>query len=161
MNYTTIPLVVAWNENVLTSWSLPETGDAFYLFIHEVRHLLIKATTVSVYFFYVNASYCIYFLPGPEGVGGWLDPLHVVSERRMLSKLLFITDNIAHRLHRAPADQRSVLSQRLRMTKRSAERHRRSFLPSFLCPSRYGEFHNLHKLLLQLPTYFWTTITPH
>lgn len=40
-----------------------------------------------------------------------LDPLHVVTERGMLSKLLSIMDNTSHPLHSALVGQRSMFSQ--------------------------------------------------
>jgi len=55
-------------------------------------------------------------------LGEELDPLLVVAERRMLSKLLSILDNPSHPLHCVLAAQRSTFSQRLRQS-------RRSFLP--------------------------------
>ncbi len=42
-----------------------------------------------------------------------LDSVHVVAERRMLSKLYSILDNPAHPLHNELVDQRSTCSQRM------------------------------------------------
>ncbi len=62
-------------------------------------------------------------------VGVELDSLTVVSERRMLSKLLAILDNTSHPLHNVLSRYRSTSSQRLIQPRCSTERHRKYFLP--------------------------------
>ncbi len=46
-------------------------------------------------------------------LGMELDPVHIVSERRMLSKFYSILDNSSHPLHNVLVDQRSTFSQRM------------------------------------------------
>ncbi len=62
-------------------------------------------------------------------LGMELDPVHVVAERRMLSKFDSILDNPSHPLHNVLVDQRSTFSQRMITAKCSTERFRRSFIP--------------------------------
>ena len=62
-------------------------------------------------------------------VGVELDSLTVVSERRMLSKLCGILDNVSHPLHDVLIKHRSTFSRRLFPPRCTAERHRKLFLP--------------------------------
>ncbi len=62
-------------------------------------------------------------------LGGELESLVEVSERRMLRKLLSILDNTSHPLHATLVSCQSTFSSRLRPPKGTTERHRRSFLP--------------------------------
>ena len=57
-------------------------------------------------------------------VGVELDSLMAVSERRMLSKLHNILDNLSHPLHDTLVKHRSTLSRRLIPPKCTTERHR-------------------------------------
>ena len=57
------------------------------------------------------------------------ESLAVVSEGRMLRKLLGILDNGSHPLHATLVSYRSTFSHRLRSPKTTTQRHRRSFLP--------------------------------
>lgn len=68
---------------------------------------------------------------GPKAasvVGVELDSRTVVSERRMLSKLLAILDNTSHPLHNVLSRYRSMFSQRLFQPRCSTTRHGKSFL---------------------------------
>ena len=62
-------------------------------------------------------------------VGEELDTLTTVAERRMLSRLQSILDNVAHPLYDTLAQQRSTFSRRLLSPRCTTERHRKSFLP--------------------------------
>lgn len=62
-------------------------------------------------------------------VGVELDSLAVVSERRMLSKLHAILDNVSHPLHYVLLKHKSTFSERFILPKCTTERHRKSFLP--------------------------------
>ena len=62
-------------------------------------------------------------------VGEELDSLTVVSERRMLSKILTILDFPSHPLHKVLVSYKSSFSNRLLLPRCSTERHRKSFLP--------------------------------
>lgn len=53
----------------------------------------------------------------------------VVSERRVLSKILFIFDNVSHPLNDTLVRYRSTFSDRLVLPGCSTKRHRTSFLP--------------------------------
>jgi len=61
-------------------------------------------------------------------VGVKFDSLSVVSERRMLSKLKVILNNVSHPLYDLVLKQRSTFSARLILPKCTTERHRKSFL---------------------------------
>ena len=61
-------------------------------------------------------------------VGVELDSLMAVSERRMLSKLHDILDNVSHPLHNTLVKHRSTFSRRLILLKCTTE-NRKSFLP--------------------------------
>ena len=62
-------------------------------------------------------------------VGMELGSLTAVSERRMLSKLHSIMDNVSHPLHDVLVKKRSTFSARLIPPRCTTERHRKSFLP--------------------------------
>ena len=62
-------------------------------------------------------------------VGEELDTLTTVAERRMLSKLQSILDNVTHPLDDTPAQQMSIFSGRLLSPRWTTECHRKSFLP--------------------------------
>ena len=62
-------------------------------------------------------------------MGEELDTLTTVAERRMLSKLQSILDNVTHPLYDTLAQQRSTFSGRLLLPRCTTERHRKSFLP--------------------------------
>ncbi|KAL3047767.1 hypothetical protein OYC64_021860 [Pagothenia borchgrevinki] len=57
------------------------------------------------------------------------ESLAVVSERRMLRKLLGILDNGSHPLHATLVSYRNNFSHRLRSPMTTTQRHRTSFLP--------------------------------
>ena len=61
--------------------------------------------------------------------GTELDSLITVAERRTLSRLLTILDNVHHPLHRTLDSQRSIFSDRLRSLACSSDRLRKSFVP--------------------------------
>ena len=63
-------------------------------------------------------------------VGGGLDSLEVVAERRMSSKLMSILDNPSHPLFRELSLRRSVFSQRLTLPLIKTGRFRGSFVPA-------------------------------
>jgi len=67
-------------------------------------------------------------------LGVELESLVEVSDRRMLRKLLSITDNTSHPLHATLESYRSTFSRRLRAPRSPTERHRRSF---YLWPSNF------------------------
>ena len=62
-------------------------------------------------------------------VGEELDTLTTVAERRMLSRLQSILDNVSHPLYDTLAQQKSTFSRRLLLPRCTTERHRKSFLP--------------------------------
>ncbi|XP_059802691.1 40S ribosomal protein S24 isoform X1 [Hypanus sabinus] len=62
-------------------------------------------------------------------VGVELDSLTVVSEKRMLSKLHAILDNVSHPLHNVLVRHRSTFSQRLIPPRCNTEHRKKSFLP--------------------------------
>ena len=62
-------------------------------------------------------------------VGEELDTLTTVAERRMLSRLQSILDNVSHPLYDTLAQQRSTFSRRFLSPRCTTERHRKSFLP--------------------------------
>ena len=62
-------------------------------------------------------------------MGEELDTLTTVAERRMLSRLQSILDNVTHPLYDTLAQQRSTFSGRLLSPRYTAERHGKSFLP--------------------------------
>ena len=66
---------------------------------------------------------------GGDVVGEELNTLTTVAERRMLSKLQSILDNVTHPLYNTLAQQMSTFSRRLLSPRCTTERHRKSFLP--------------------------------
>ena len=62
-------------------------------------------------------------------VGEELDTLATVAERRMLSRLQSIFDNVSHPLYDTLAQQRSTSSRRFLSPRCTTERHWKSFLP--------------------------------
>jgi len=62
-------------------------------------------------------------------LGVELEFVVVVSERRMLSKLLSIMDNASHSMHATLVSYQSTSNRRLRLPRCTTECHRRSFLP--------------------------------
>ena len=62
-------------------------------------------------------------------VGEELDTLTTVAERRMLSRLQSILDNVSHPLYDTLNQMRSSFSSRLLLPRCTTERHRKSFLP--------------------------------
>ena len=65
-------------------------------------------------------------------VGLELGSLTTVTERRMLSKLHSIMDNVSHPLHDVVVQKRSTFSDRLIPPRCTTERHRKSFLPAVI-----------------------------
>ena len=62
-------------------------------------------------------------------VGTELDCLTTVAERRTLSRLLTILDNVHHPLHSTVNRQKSIFSGRLLSLSCSSDRLRKSFVP--------------------------------
>ena len=62
-------------------------------------------------------------------VGTELECLTTVAERRTLSRLLTILDNVHHPLHSTLNGQRSIFSGRLLSLSCSSDRLRKSFVP--------------------------------
>ncbi len=60
-------------------------------------------------------------------VGGEVDSLTSVAERRILSKFLSILDNVHHPLHSTISRQKSTFSDRMLSVSCSTERPRMSF----------------------------------
>lgn len=68
------------------------------------------------------------------GRGVELDSLEAVTEKKMMSKLVSILNNVSHPLNDMLVERRSIFSQRLIPTRGFTERHRRQFLPVAIKP---------------------------
>ena len=73
-------------------------------------------------------------------VGVELDSPTAVSERRMLSKLHDILDDVSHPLHDTLVQHKSMFRSRLILPKCTTERHRKSFLPGGKFDTFYGGY---------------------
>lgn len=62
-------------------------------------------------------------------LGCSIDPVEVVGDRRMVTKLSSILDNVSHPLHKTVIGLESSISGRLRHLRCITERHRRSIPP--------------------------------
>ncbi len=129
--------------------ALYRKGQSRLYFLRRLRSFNICRTMLRMFYESVVASAILYAVvcwgsrlrvadtnrlnrlirKASDVVGVKLDSLTEVSERRMLSKLHVILDNVSHPLHDVLVSYRSTFSTRLITPKCTTERHRKSFLP--------------------------------
>ena len=63
-------------------------------------------------------------------LGGTLETLEMIVQKRMLHKLMEMMEDSSHPLHNTLIKQQSVFSERLLQVRCKTERYRRSFLPA-------------------------------
>ena len=135
-----------WAKN---TGALYRKGQSRLYFLRRLRSFNICRTMLKIFYESVVASAILYAVAcwgsrlrvadanrlnklirkASDIVGMECDSLTVVSERRMLSKLRTIMDNISHPLHDVLVRHKSTFSERLIPPKCTTERHRKSFLP--------------------------------
>jgi hypothetical protein len=138
--------ILNWAKN---TQALYKKGQSRLYFLRRLRSFNIDRTMLRMFYESVVASAILYAvacwgsrLREPDAnklnklirkagnvVGVKLDSLSVVPERRMLSKLNVIVDNVSHPLYDLLLKHRSTFSARLILPKCTTERHRKSFLP--------------------------------
>ncbi len=135
-----------WGKN---TDALYRKGQSRLYFLRRLRSFNICRTMLRMFYESVVASAIFYAVvcwgsrlrvadanrlnrlirKASDVVGVKLDPLTVVSDRRMLHKVKAILDSVSNPLHDVLVRHRSSFSTRLIAPRCTTERHRKSFLP--------------------------------